>query len=148
MKIAHNLVFSVFEKEEDNRDSVERVFHSFLPLDFEKEKIMIIRKEASTVESGDITIVELVLSKERHIRVFINALRSRLSNEQKTLLLRQARSRLDSQFNFYMRLDKKSLLEGVSMITDEGNCFHLKINLALFPKGMDAAKKLLEEIFK
>jgi len=47
---------------------------------------------------------------------------------------------------FFIRLDKAKLLEEDAFwITDCGNCFHIKITLASFPKTRDAALKVVQK---
>ncbi len=70
-----------------------------------------------------------------------------LSAEQKELLVRQAESRLDKDLYFYIRLDKSKLIEtGKYWITDDGNCYHIKIALAAFPRKRDVAVELLTSL--
>ena len=72
----------------------------------------------------------------------------RLNTDQKELLSRQLESRLDEEQNFYIRLGKKELLRDDYYITETGDCFHIKMTVAAFPKKREASIKVLEEIFK
>jgi len=72
-----------------------------------------------------------------------------LVNEQRELILRQAETRLDREFNFFIRFDKEKLVnENKYWITDSGNCFHIKMNIACFPRKREQALKIIQNIFK
>jgi len=47
-----------------------------------------------------------------------------------------------------MRIDKDAWIdERKILFTDSGNCFHIKMSLAVFPKKKEAALQLVEKIF-
>jgi len=148
MKLAHNIVMSVFCIDANSEPSLESVFHSLLPVDFEKEKITFIKRNAQGFQEKNIRILELIISKERHINEFLANLLKLMDNDQKNLMIRQFDSRLDSDLNFYLRIDKDKILENKFWITDSGSCFHIKLALAAFPKKKETAFALVKEIFK
>jgi len=55
---------------------------------------------------------------------------------------------MDSYNNFYVRIDKDKFLKDKYIITDSGNCIHIKITVAAFPKTKDNAKKEIESIIQ
>ena len=55
--------------------------------------------------------------------------------------------RLDEECNFFIRLDKEKLMNGECWITDSGDCYHIKISVAAFPKKKERAKQVVEQIF-
>ena len=148
MKIAHHIRISVFAKEDEDTEAVKAALISLINLDLEKEKLSLQERNTKGFEQKKIKVFEIILSKERHIAAFIEYLSSHLSAEQKELLQRQAESRIDHELNFYLRLDKAKLLQGQYWITDEGDCFHIKISLAVFPKKLEKAIELAKEMFK
>jgi len=139
---------SVFCIDANSEPSLESVFHSLLPVDFEKEKITFIKRNAQGFQEKNIRILELIISKERHINEFLANLLKLMDNDQKNLMIRQFDSRLDSDLNFYLRIDKDKILENKFWITDSGSCFHIKLALAAFPKKKETAFALVKEIFK
>lgn len=148
MKIANYAKIRVFVREDENEEMTRQKLISLLPFNLEAEKIKIQRTITLGFNEKKIIILEVELKKDKHINKFIDNLQQKLSSEQKTLLALQAESRLDEGFNFFIRLDKEKLLEGKYWITDSGNCFHVKINVACFPRNRENALKLIEEIFK
>ena len=148
MKIAHHIRISVFSKEDENAETIKAALISLINLDLEKEKLSLQERNTKGFEQKKIKVFEIILSKERHIAAFIEYLSSHLSAEQKELLQRQAESRIDHELNFYLRLDKAKLLQGQYWITDEGDCFHIKISLAVFPKKLEKAIELAQEMLK
>ena len=109
---------------------------------------LVMTDKTGTLTKADMQLVGVytfeALSKDDYSESSI----TRLSAEQKELLRIQAESRIDHDLNFYLRLDKAKLLQGQYWITDEGDCFHIKISLAVFPKKLEKAIELAKEMFK
>ena len=149
MKIAHSITISVFCKPEDNKEEVEKALLSLFPFHLENEKIAITKQTAESFNERKITIIEVQLKKGAHINSFIDSLKERFSEEQRDLLTRQLESRLDGEFNFFMRLDKTRLMnDKTCYITDSGDCFHIKISIAAFPKTRESAAAVVKRIFR
>jgi RNA binding exosome subunit len=59
-------------------------------------------------------------------------------------LISQIESRLDEELFFFMRIDKDSWnIEKKTILTDSGNCYHIRITVAAFPKKRESAVALL-----
>ncbi|MBN2112278.1 hypothetical protein JW707_04215 [Candidatus Woesearchaeota archaeon] len=139
----------VFVKEGEDYETIKKKLVSFFPFDLGEEKIGISEKTATGFESRKIRIIEVCISKQRHLRKFMGQMLTRLTKEQKELLKRQKQSRLDEELNFFIRFDKdKMCLKGEYFITDSGNCFHLRLSVAAFPAKKDIALAVIDEIFK
>ncbi len=148
MKLAHNVKISVFIHEHEDPYLVEERFLSLVPFSLSDEKLQLKRSYALGFEDKRIMILELVLSRSSHVSKFIANLVHNLSSVQKALLLRQAGSRLDSDLNFFIRLDKDALLDDNKLqITDSGNCFHIRIAIAAFPAKRELGLKVVKRIF-
>lgn len=143
----NSIRISVFAKEGENELEIEEKLKSLVPFHLEQEKIRISRQTATGFNEKKIRILELILTKSRHTKAFIESLKAKLGDKQKELLLRQSESRLDSEQNFYMRLDKEKLLNGECWLTDSGNCYHIKIGIATFPKSKEKALEMIEDMF-
>jgi len=103
---------------------------------------------ASGFSDRKIIIMKITLQKQRHITLFLENLTKILNEEQRELLLRQAESRLDKDLYFFLRLDKNRLIdEGKCWLTDEGNCYHIRLALAPFPRKRENALELLNQLF-
>ncbi len=148
MKLANSVRISVFSKEDENEQAIENKLKEMIPLDLEKEKIAITRQTATGFNERKIRILEVLLTKDRHTTAFLEMLAQNLGEKQKEMLLRQKETRLDNDLNFFIRLEKNRLLNGEYWITDSGNCFHIKINIAAFPKKKDKAFEIIEWIFQ
>jgi RNA binding exosome subunit len=136
----------VFCKEDEDEDSIVRCLRSLVPFELEREGIDVMRQKAVGFNEKTIKVLEVSLRQERHTNAFITNLRERLGPEQLATLLNQKQSRLDEQLNFFLRLDKKRLLAGNWQVTDEGNCFHIRMSIAAFPKNRLAALAVVQTI--
>jgi len=147
--IANNIKITVFVKEEEDKEKIKQTLLSLFPFDLEENKIMIKQSNTQGFNEKTIQILEIMLEKERHIKQFLEHLLSKLSQEAKELILRQAESRIDEDCNFYLRFSKDKLVNEKELwITDQGNCFHIKINLACFPKNKEKAIEIINKLFK
>jgi len=145
--LAHLIELSVFSTPEDDEKKVYGGLLSFLPFELEKEKVAIKRTNAEGFNGRKIVILEITLSKQRHITIFLKNLFSRLTPDQKELLSRQKESRIDENLYFFIRFDKTRLIEENRLwVTDCGNCYHLKIALAPFPRKKELALDIMDEI--
>lgn len=148
MKLVHNINISVFIKEFDNEEKSAKTIVELLPDNFEEEKIKI-EEEAIKIKEGDnLKVFKVKTTKGRHNNQIIAKLRDFLGEEQ-CQTVSNDESRIDDQGCMYIRLDKKSLEEkGEALVVDHGNCYHIKIMLAAFPKNkkqaIEVAKKLFE----
>ncbi|MBI4439784.1 hypothetical protein HY638_02325 [Candidatus Woesearchaeota archaeon] len=147
MKLAHTIQVTVFAKA--GEEMVLSRLKELFPFDLEQEKIPIESTKATAADESAILIYKVVLTKERHTNPFIDNLREKLSADQKQLLIRQLHSRLDEDMDFFIRLEKDKLIdENIFQVTDSGNCFHIRISIASFPKKRSVAEKVIQEIFK
>jgi len=148
MKHFNNIHISVFSYPEENYDEIKSKLISILPFDIEKEKIRLEESTAEGFNEKQIKILEATIEKERHTNAFFENLLSKFTKERKEMLLRQLDSRIDEELNFFIRLDKEKLLQNEFFITDSGNCYHLRFNLAVFPRKKELALKLAKELFQ
>jgi hypothetical protein len=152
MRQIHNAKISVFLKPEEYVENLELIktvknqFNKLIPLDFEKEKISMVEESVESFENRQIKILTLDISKESHTKIFIKTLKERIGTEQCKKLLEQKWSRLDDELYFYIRLDKKLALNDKYILTDGGDCIHIKLHIAAFPKNREAALKVVEEM--
>ena len=143
MKNCHNVILRVFVYEhEDNA----RILETLKELSGAEVKVSSTETKAGD-EKSLIIIHKVTLAKDRQINAFLKKLTSSLSEEQKEMLIRQE-NRLDDDGNYFVRLDKNKLLEGIYHITDRGSCFHIRLCLAAFPKTKEKCLQKIREIFK
>lgn len=148
MKVLNKAVVSVFAREDEDVEEIKKALLSLIPLDMEKEKILLQRNTARGFEDKKIVVLKIELEKPRHTNAFMNKLLNDLTKKQKEQLLKQAESRLDEHMHFFIRLDKDELLQGNHEITDSGECFHIKLHIAAFPSRRLEAMKVIEKLLK
>jgi RNA-binding protein len=154
MRYIHNAKLTVFLKPEEYSGNIlliekfKTVFHKLVKQDFDKEKISIIEENVESFENRKIKILTLEISKEAHTNVFLKTLKELLGKEQCTKILEQKTSRLDEELYFYIRLNKESVLKEIYELTDSGDCIHIKLHVAAFPKNKESALKTVGEMFK
>lgn len=153
MKYCNTITVNVFVKPEDLTEDPEikekskSIIQSLLPLDWEKNNIGLSEIKAEGFEGRQIIIYELKIQKEKMTNAFLKNLLSKLSTDQKDFLKYEKESRLDENDNFFIRLDRKKLLQGIYEFTTSGDCFHIKMNIAAFPKKREVALNVIDEIF-
>jgi RNA binding exosome subunit len=148
MKLAHNIKLSVFSHEDDNIEQLGETLRKLCPFDLEQEKLQLKRSTATGFRDRQITIFEIRLTKEKHTNKFLTHLKEQISDDQRKRLLNQAESRLDEDLDFFIRLDKQKLIKNTFLITDSGNCFHIRISVAAYPANREAGLKVVKEWLK
>lgn len=142
MKIAHNFKIKVFIKENEDYNEIEKAFLSLLPEnaieDLAKGKIKVDKEVMSGLEK--ITILSVYLKNNRYCTAFMKKLVENLDCEN---LKGEICERVDDFSRCYIRLSKKDLLEGKYVLTDSGNCFHIKMTIAAYPRRKDIADEML-----
>lgn len=148
MKFANNIRLTVFAKPEEDAVKIKEKLASLIPFSLEQEKIQIKESKATSFNDREIRIFEIFIEKESHTNLFIDNILSRLSIETKELLIKQLDSRIDNECNLFLRFSKDRFnTEGNLWLTDQGNCFHIKINLACFPKKKENAIAMAKDKF-
>jgi RNA-binding protein len=146
MRQVHYIEMRVFCKEEDNEEAIVNKISELFPFDFKKDKIKFSQRTAYGFDDKKIKILTVTIDKDRHTNKFIQAFFSKLTGEQKELLLKQLESRLDDKLHFYIRLDKDSLLNNEFWITDTGNCFHFTFAIAAYPHRREVAVEIIAKM--
>jgi len=154
MRAIHNAKITIFLKPEEYTghpeliEKVKNVLHKLVPLDFTKEKIALKGETVESFEDRKLKIYSLEISKEAHTNVFINTLKELLKSEQCKLLVVQKESRLDEDLCFYIRLNKELMFKDIAELTDGGDCVHIKMHIAAFPKNRENALNVVSKMFE
>jgi len=149
VKYAHKIIITEFATKNENIETIKESLKTLLPFDLEKEKISIHQQTTTGFNEQPITILAITLTKEKHTNDFIKFLTKKLTEEQKKLLLAQKESRTDKNNCFYIRIEKDQWNNQKKiLITDSGNCIHVKITLAAYPSKLEIALKLVDKIFE
>ncbi|MCF7871873.1 hypothetical protein K9L97_02460 [Candidatus Woesearchaeota archaeon] len=150
MKLANHITIRLFTQPEEPEQELKNKLYELIQIQKEqiiKQKIPYEEIKAKGFNEKKIKIITIILEKDRHINTFLETLKKQLSEEDKDQLLTQ-KNRLDKDLNYYLRLDKKEMLKGNYKLTDTGNCYHIKINIAAFPKKTEKAQETIQKIFK
>ncbi len=148
MKIANSVKISVFVKEEEDESKIRNKLLELFPFDLQEEKIEVKEQNTTGFTEKKIKVLEVILEKDKHIEAFLGKLAERVSDEAKELLGKQLESRLDEDCNFFLRFSKDKMIEENEFwLTDQGNCFHIKINVAAFPKKKEIALDIIKKVF-
>lgn len=146
MKVVHTIHFRVF-CERQEKGEVEKSLYELVLLG--NPKPLIKETVAEGFDEKKIFILEASLEKTTFVNSFLKELKRGLREEDKQLLFHQAEQRVDEDLNFFLRFEKKSWMENERMIlTEKGDCFHLKMNLAAYPKKREKGVLLVKEMFK
>lgn len=148
MKNANKISIRVFCTPEENKELIKDSFHELIGFsedNLAEEKISWREQNAKGFNDRNIIVFSAELEKDRHCNYFLERLKNNLNLEDKKRLLEED-NRLDENMNFYVRLDKPSLSEKEYKVTDSGDCYHIRISIAAFPKKKEIAKKKISEI--
>ncbi len=147
-KLVHKISVRVFEKNDDQLDSTKNIFNEILPVDFKREKISIEHEKAEGFNEKTIHILSMKTSKRRHNRVLLDNIFENLNEKDKQKIIDDRKTRLDSEGNFYIRLDKDSLLKNEYKLTDGGDCFHFTVKIAAYPLKKEKVLESLDLLLK
>lgn len=145
MRQFHSVKVRVFVKWGEDAAAIEDGLLLLFPFDLKTEKIPILRTTAATFENRTVDILEVIVTKERHIRLLLNAVKEQLSAEDTALLLEQLPTRIDAEQNFFFRLEKHLLLHNEFVITEGGDCYHFTCHVATYPKNLATAQRIVKQ---
>jgi RNA binding exosome subunit len=149
MRYAHAVTVSVFAKPEDDPGRVREGLLALFPFSLTDEEVPLEEQRATGFNERTITILSVILKKEAHITAFIRRLWRELGPDQLVLLGNQLESRLDAEHAFYLRLDKQALLrEGRWLLTEGGDCYHIRLSIAAYPKTRESAAAVVRRMLE
>jgi len=146
MKFANKISLRVFCHPEEDVDEINKAFLDLLGFsaeEIEEQKIPFRKIDAKGFQQKSIVIFEADLLKDRHCNGFLKRLSHNLSYHDKEMM-KDDDLRLDDNLDFFIRLDKAALEDKKYVVTDSGECFHVKISVSAFPKNRVAAWKTIE----
>ncbi|HII17617.1 TPA: hypothetical protein HA361_06925 [Candidatus Woesearchaeota archaeon] len=148
MKLAHAILITVFAKEEESLAAVKEGLVALLAFDNpENENIMIEQRIATGFNERRISIFSTKLSKERHTFQFIRRLIGLISKKDMARIRKELESRVDEECNFFLRFEKGPWNEGRKLVlTDSGECYHIRMSVAAFPAKREVALAVLREL--
>ncbi len=149
MRWIHRATITAFGKPEETVEAVKEGITALVPFNLEEAKVKLEIQNAEGSEERKIKIFTIILAKESHTNDFLQFLLDKLTAEQKELLIKQAETRLDTEYDFFIRFEKDAWINDRElMLTDTGNCFHVKLSLAVFPKNKERALELIDKLLR
>jgi len=141
-------LITVFAKEEESLAAVKEGLVALLAFDNpENENIMIEQRIATGFNERRISIFSTKLSKERHTFQFIRRLIGLISKKDMARIRKELESRVDEECNFFLRFEKGPWNEGRKLVlTDSGECYHIRMSVAAFPAKREVALAVLREL--
>lgn len=149
MKFFHNIKLSVIIKPEESNfteSKVKELFEKVSGLDLSKDKIKFNKEIVEGFDQRKISIYSIELIKENHTNRFIDSILLQIGKKQITKILEQLDSRVDENLKFYLRLDKNKILDNIYEVIESGNCLHITMSVAAFPKNIVVAKSIVSKV--
>ncbi len=150
MRYAHKIVFTFFAKPGDDVTRLRAALAGLAPSDETKRKKAL--SESVAAPEGqfedELRILACTLTGESETTAMLRRILASLAKADYAAVSQQRESRLDDELDFFLRLDKKKFLAGMWALTQSGDCLHVRITLAAYPKTKASALAVLDKIFK
>lgn len=149
MKFFHNIKIKIFVKPEEStfsEENIKEILEKLSGLNFVSDKIKLNKEVVEGFDQRKIIIYDLELIKENHTKRFVDSILSKIGKTQIKKILDELESRIDEELKFYLRIDKNKILEEQYKLTDSGNCIHVSMQVASFPKNVNVAKDVVSKI--
>jgi RNA binding exosome subunit len=150
MKYIHNITIRAFSKN-DTQKSIEKGFDYIIPFDLLKEKIKIKTEyfgaDSDNPDAEPITVYSVFFDRQAFIGDFMRYFRNLLSPGQKKNIIEKAEKFMDEECAIYVRIDKDALRSEKLELVEHGNCFHITMNIAAFPKKKEKAMEVVKMLF-
>ncbi len=140
------MYLSVFSKDPENMEEVKEKLVSLVPFDLETEKVPLNHETASGLTDNKIDILDIMLLKNKHIKKTFKYILDQIGKEQVKTLFDQLESRFDENLYFFLRLDKTELMKGNFVLTDGGNCFHIKLGVCAYPAKRELGAEIMTKV--
>lgn len=134
--------------EKENWEAMKDQILQIFPINTETEKNELKIEHRTTIgfNQEKLHLLKLLLTKKKYKEAFLSYLINNLDMPSRQILVDQIEKRLDDQLNFFLRIEKTSLSNQQALqLTSEGNCLHVKLKIAAFPKNREVAIKIVKE---
>lgn len=148
MKYAHAVKLRAIVRP-DREESVKEAMIGLLgrPVSavLDEEEISFDRDEAEDFSGNDIVFVRTAFEKTRNTNDVLRTLRDNLPEGDRQMVVDQM-DRLDEDLHFHLRLDLDSFLDGAYILTEDGDCLHIRIKVAAYPAKQERAVGVVHEM--
>jgi RNA binding exosome subunit len=145
-QLLHDMQCRVFVRPDEDLGAIKAALLEFFPFSLEQEKVKLVVERVQGFDDP-VDIFRVHLDKIRLLRLFLGRFVGLLSQQDRQFIIAQKESRLDEDGFFYVRIDKKSWLNGKAVLTDSGDCFHFSFEIAAFPKNREVMLGSVAKIF-
>lgn len=146
MKVVHAIHFRVFCDDKEKKEMEDALKELVL---LGSPKPIVNSTAAEGFNERKILILESVIEKTTFVNAFLKELKKKLSEEDKESIVKQAQQRVDDDLNFFLRFEKRTWIDKQNLLlTEKGECFHLRMNLAAYPKKKEQGITIVKEMFK
>ena len=146
MKYFHYARFRIISStKEDALYQAESILDLFSQ-DFKKDTSAFLIEHISQ-ESDDPLVTHVVIKKHKYLVYLCKYIYDCLSVQDRQELVQTIQERIDDQGMFYVRLEKENFPK-ICTLTQRGNCIHIAIKIAAYPKTKQNAVKTCIEFFK
>jgi len=143
MKLLHNIKISVFEyQDSDDFERIKPCLEWLCGFDIKKQLVI---KKMDEFNDKNLITFELKISKQQQLRSIINNINENLTKEQKIKILNE---KLDENLHYFFRFDKKHFLNKELVLTNSGICFHIRLNIAAYPKKKEIGLSNFQKLFE
>ncbi|MFT4311145.1 MAG: RNA-binding domain-containing protein [Candidatus Woesearchaeota archaeon] len=139
----HNVKIRSFEKIQ-SKEEFALVCEKIIGLNLKQEKIEVIEDINKGFENKNIYVYTCTITKKRQVKSFIKNLNEAIIDKS---FINQE-NRLDDYLRFFLRLDKKALKKEIFELVEHGDCYHITMQVAAYPKKKDVAREVIKEVFK
>ena len=149
MKLFHSINTTVFSKSEENKEEIKTGLKKLFPFDLKKEKLTITEEKIKGFDEKTIIIFTILIKKQKLINEFTTFLFEKLNKIQKEQIIEEIETRIDDELYFYLRIDEETWIKKKKiLITEKGNCYHLKFKIAAYPAKKETAIKLVKKFIE
>lgn len=146
MKIIHNIKISVLflnSEEEQIENALLKLLPKQTKKDLENKKNEIIKENVS--DESNLIMYKLKIVKNKQCNLFFENLINNLEDES---IIEKIKKRIDEKCKLFIRLKKDELIKNNYKLTYCGDCFHIKMTIASYPKKQKIAEELITKKIK
>lgn len=116
--------------------------------DNEKKGIKLQLQEIREGVDKPFNLLSVSITRKKSVNEVKRAFANNLSASLKKQILETLESRLDDEYRFFLRFDLHEFLKGNLKLIDGGECVHLTLPVACYPKTRTASISSIKDYFE
>lgn len=148
MKYAHAIRLRAIvspEREALVKEKMKELLGLPLSVVEEEEDVSFDVDEAEDFSGNELRFVRTEYTKTRNTNRVLESLREGLSRGDREMIAGQM-DRLSDDLEFHIRLDLDSFLDDVFIVTESGDCLHVRVKVAAYPAKRSKAERVVAEM--